>query len=202
MTAWEFQIQWTMPNLTDQRIRPKTNLEAAKKTGGISLVCRALWQSVVQTCRQRHACQPVQISCSRQDCYLTHSSKLNGQTVAVKIGIWYTAANLTSKLDDLWQILPKFAFIQTCEQRTRKDVIRRTISVNIVCICRMPVEPGEDVWICQNKDCGIGTYHRTCAAPTNSGCYLCVSPVHGGISKWVFIHCIPHVRLHLAMHFC
>ena len=51
-----------MPNLTDQRIRQKTNLEAAKKTGGISIVCRALWQSVVQTCRQRHACQPVQVA--------------------------------------------------------------------------------------------------------------------------------------------
>ena len=51
-----------MPNLTDQRIRQKTNQEAAKKTASIRIVCRALWQSVVQTCRQRHACQPVQIS--------------------------------------------------------------------------------------------------------------------------------------------
>ena len=40
----------------------KTNLEAAKKSRGISIVCRALWQSVVQTCRQRHAYQPVQVA--------------------------------------------------------------------------------------------------------------------------------------------
>ena len=60
-TAWEFQIQWTIPHLTDQRIRWKTNLEAARKTVEISIVCHALWQSVVQTCRQKHAYQPAQV---------------------------------------------------------------------------------------------------------------------------------------------
>ena len=55
----------------------KTNLEAAKKTGGISIVCRTLWQSVVQTCRQRHACQPVQIAAIFQNHNHNHKIKEN-----------------------------------------------------------------------------------------------------------------------------
>ena len=86
--AWEFQVQWTMPNLADQRIRRKANLEAAKKIGRISIVCRALWQNVVHTCRQQHACQSVQVA------QLFQNLKLNWHNI--------TLSNISARTNQLY----------------------------------------------------------------------------------------------------